>query len=178
MIYSNPFSFLIPYSLFLIIISIVAKSNYTYYIWFMHKEKIKLLRSFNRFYTGVIGVLDKDYLDSTFSLTEVRIMFELNSRKSMTARELVELLRLDKGYLSRILNKFEKKRIIERKRSGSDLRSLDLQLSKSGKAIFSKLNKASQAQALKLLSALSDKEASRLIGHMTSIMQILQKTNH
>jgi peptidyl-dipeptidase Dcp len=68
-----------------------------------------------------------------------------------------------------------KKSIIERKRSGSDLRSLDLQLSKSGKVIFLKLNKASQQQALQLLSALSEKEAAGLIGHMTAIMQILQK---
>ena len=142
------------------------------------KEKVALLRSFNRFYTGIIGLLDEGYLQSEFSLTEVRIMFELNARKGMTARELVELLRLDKGYVSRVLSQFEKKKLIERKRSNEDLRSFSLELSKSGKKIFSTLNQASEQQALQLLSGLSQRDATSLITHMKSILQILQKNKH
>ncbi|MBS1599685.1 MAG: MarR family transcriptional regulator [Bacteroidetes bacterium] len=141
----------------------------------MHDHKIAFLRSFNRFYTGIIGLLDEGYLQSEFSLTEVRIMYELHARKSMTARELVELLKLDKGYVSRIITKFEKKKIVERTRSDSDLRSFGLSLSKSGKAIFLKLNDASQEQARQILSSLTSQEASKLISNMNAIMQILQK---
>jgi DNA-binding MarR family transcriptional regulator len=151
-------------------------------------EQIARFRSFNRFYTAVIGLLDKHYLNSGFSLSEGRILYEIYHAtgggmaggeigRGITARELSVKLNLDKSYLSRMLDQFEKKKLVEKKRSDEDRRSVYLFLSRSGKLAFEKLNVASQQQAVQLLLPLKNAEVGKLIDHMESIRQILTNAN-
>ncbi len=144
----------------------------------MHNDKIAQIRLFNRYYTSVIGLLDKHYLNSEFSLTETRIMFELYHKPGgLTASELIELLQLDKGYLSRILQMFEKKMLVDKKRSDADGRSFYLNLSPTGMNVFSKLNRAAEELTVQMLAPLSDLETDQLVAHMSAIRQILSKSN-
>jgi len=144
----------------------------------MKEEQIAHIRAFNRFYTIVIGLLDKHYLNSEFSLTEGRIMFEIYHRpEGITASTLIEMLNLDKGYLSRILHQLEKKRLIEKMRGNNDKRSFYLFLSRSGKLVFEKLNIAAQQQVTQLLQPLKNAEIVKLIDHMKGIRQILTNAN-
>ena len=41
------------------------------------QETINQIREFNRFYTVLFGFLNRNYLDSNYSVTETRILFEL-----------------------------------------------------------------------------------------------------
>jgi DNA-binding MarR family transcriptional regulator len=154
----------------------------------MKEDQIARFRSFNRFYTAVIGLLDKHYLNSGFSLSEGRILYEIyhstgeigaggDVARGVTARELSVKLNLDKSYLSRMLDQFEKKKLVEKKRSDEDKRSFYLFLSRSGKLAFEKLNVASQQQAVQLLLPLKNAEVRQLIDHMESIRQILTNAN-
>ena len=144
----------------------------------MKEEQIAQIRAFNRFYTAVIGLLDKHYLNSEFSLTEGRILYEIYHRPDgITASTLIEMLHLDKSYLSRILQQFEKKKLIEKKRSDDDKRSFYLFLSRSGKTAFEKLNEASQQHAAQLLLPLKDAEIGKLIDQMNGIRDILTNAN-
>src|ERR1035438_3319802 len=79
------------------------------------EQYVQSMRRFNRFYTRQIGLLDEGLLNSPFSVTEVRTLYELAHREQSTAVELCAELGLDAGYLSRILRKFEKQRLIEKK---------------------------------------------------------------
>lgn len=143
----------------------------------MQDTQIAHIRSFNRWYTTVIGVLDKYYLNSEFSLTEVRILYELHERPgALNASKLNELLGLDKGYLSRILQQFGKRKLIE-KRKSQDRRSSLLSLSAKGRQVFSLLDMASQEHTRLLLSRLNHSDSIKLVAHMGAIRQILEQTN-
>lgn len=144
----------------------------------MKEEDISQIRSFNRFYTTVIGILDKNYLNTEFSVTESRILYELNVHpEGITASGFIELLQLDKGYLSRILQQFQKKKLIEKKTVDKDKRSHLLYLTETGKQVYSRLNESSQLQTKELLSPLKEKQIIKLIDHMNGIRQILSQTN-
>ena len=142
------------------------------------KEEISQIRSFNRFYTSIIGLLDRQYLDSEFSLTEARILYELyHAPEGLTAKALIELLDLDKGYLSRILLHFEKKKLLGKRRSAADGRSSYLRLTEKGKEAFLSLDLASRQQVMKMLTSLSDPDIARLVTSMNAIKEILAKVN-
>src|SRR5215470_6004728 len=114
-------------------------------------EPIAAVRRFNRFYTRQIGVLQEGLLESEFSLTEVRVLYELAHRESQTASELGQTLGLDAGYLSRILRGFSRKRMIARTPSKQDGRETLLRLTGSGRRIFEALDARSDTEVRAML---------------------------
>jgi DNA-binding MarR family transcriptional regulator/N-acetylglutamate synthase-like GNAT family acetyltransferase len=133
---------------------------------------VKALRGFNRFYTSRIGVLDP-YLGSEFSLTEVRVFYELAHRDQPTASELVRDMRLDAGYLSRILRRFESKGWLERMPSPADARQSLLKLTQQGHDVFAPLQQQSRDEAAALLSPLLPADRDRLMAAMDKVQHLL-----
>lgn len=127
------------------------------------QERVQAIRHFSRFYTRQLGVLNERLLGSRYSLTEVRVLFELAHRQSCTAKDIGNDLGLDAGYLSRILNRFVRSRLIARERSEQDGRTLVLRLTPKGRSIFASLDKESSAQVATLLSALSEANQRKLV---------------
>jgi DNA-binding MarR family transcriptional regulator len=142
----------------------------------MSSQLVKDVRAFNRFYTNIIGLLDKHILNSNYSLPEVRIMFELYNNSGLTASDVITLIDIDKGYLSRILKKFERNKLISKAGSASDKRAVFLQLSPKGKKEFEVLNDASDKQVEALFKNLSDKECEELTQKMSGIQKLLNKS--
>jgi DNA-binding MarR family transcriptional regulator/N-acetylglutamate synthase-like GNAT family acetyltransferase len=131
--------------------------------------RIDAVRRFNRFYTRKIGVLRKGYLGSPFSLPEARVLYELYSRKDTTASDIAAALDLDQGYLSRLLQQFEKRGLVTRKASKEDARRSHLSLTARGIKTFAPLDLRSQRDAVDLLSKLPESEQQRLVGAMATI---------
>jgi len=142
----------------------------------MKSAAIKQVRAFNRFYTNVIGLLDKHILSSNYSLPEVRIMFELYHRGELQASDIIALIDIDKGYMSRILKKLERMKLINKTSSATDKRATVLQLSAQGRKEFEILNKASDKQIEMLLKNLSDNECHDLTQKMMEIQRLLTKS--
>src|SRR5436190_18977779 len=90
--------------------------------------QIEAIRHFNRFYTRQIGVLEEGLLQSPYTLTEARIIYELAHHEQTTAAELASELKLDAGYLSRILRDFAKRGLIDKQPSETDGRQTVLSL--------------------------------------------------
>ncbi|KAF2510572.1 bifunctional helix-turn-helix transcriptional regulator/GNAT family N-acetyltransferase [Flavobacterium foetidum] len=132
------------------------------------------VRAFNRFYTTELDILDKSYLNSSYSLSEVRILYEINVRQNVTAQQLSETVRLDKGYLSRILKGFLKEELIVKVASSMDKRSSDIKLTASGRKLLNELNKNADLQISEKLQKLSEIEKIRLVDCMKEIEGILQ----
>ena len=135
--------------------------------------RIGAVRRFNQFWTRQIGVLQEGYLESPFSLTEVRVLYELANREETTAGEVGEELGLDAGYLSRVLRGFEKQGLIHKRRSGVDGRRKLLRLTKRGRETFAPLEARSRNDIGAMLGSLSVAEQERLVGAMRSIERLL-----
>ena len=130
---------------------------------------IDSVRQFNRFYTRSIGVLGAGHLGSPFSLTEVRVLYEISHRDRPTASSIAGDLALDPGYLSRILRKFEQRRMVARKRSAEDARQSYLSLTPSGKKTFSALDRRAHDEIASLLKPLSPSQQSHLVRSMREV---------
>ncbi|GAA4312529.1 MarR family winged helix-turn-helix transcriptional regulator [Compostibacter hankyongensis] len=139
----------------------------------MQKETIDKIRAFNRFYTGIIGVIDDHILDSPYSLSEVRVMFEIYHNSNITARQIRDILQVDEGYLSRLIAKQERQAIIQKKRSSIDKRITFLTLTKKGEKIFLKLNEKSSKSISVVFSHLNKKEQKELTEHFERIKILL-----
>lgn len=139
----------------------------------MPDTRIEAIRRFNRFYTGRIGVLNEGLLDSTFTLTESRLLWELAHRDRLTATELARTLALDPGYLSRLLSGFKARGLIKSTRSKDDGRHQHLSLTAAGRRAFAPLDTRSQAEVTALLAPLADAQQRQLLASMGTIERLL-----
>ena len=135
--------------------------------------RIEAVRRFNRFYTRQVGALGEGHLDTPFSLTEARVVYELAQRETATATELGQELGLDAGYLSRILRGFHERGLIDRRPSETDARQTRLSLTAAGRAEFAALDAAARRDVGAMLGALPDAEQQRLVGAMHAIEGLL-----
>jgi DNA-binding MarR family transcriptional regulator/N-acetylglutamate synthase-like GNAT family acetyltransferase len=131
------------------------------------------VRRFNRFWTRRIGVLREGYLESPFSLTEVRVLYELAHCDETTAGGLGAELGLDAGYLSRILGGFEERGLIHRRPSEADGRRRLLRLTKRGREAFAPLDARSRSEIGAILGGISVAGQERLVGAMRTIEGLL-----
>lgn len=132
------------------------------------------VRAFNRFWTNHMGVLDAGLLDTRFSLTEARVIFELGRTAETDMFRLRHELHIDAGYLSRILKRFERDGLIEASSSPADGRRRVLRLTDAGIAAFEDLDARSTKQATGMLSGLSDVGRRRLVTAMATIRKLLE----
>ncbi len=139
----------------------------------MNVETAESIRRFNRFYTRQLGLLEECLLNSEFSLTEARVLFELAQCETGTARALGKELMLDAGYLSRLLKKFEARGLISRAVSSIDGRETSLSLTEAGRATFAPLNEASREQAASLVAHLDEARQHSLLRAMQTITALL-----
>ena len=136
-------------------------------------HRIDAVRGFNRFYTRRIGVLTPGLLDSPFSLTEARVLFEIARDGGATATDLARGLDVDPGYLSRILAAFEDDGIIQRRQSAEDRRQWVVSLTAKGRKAFRALDERSSRQVESMLADVAAEDQRRLVTAMHTIEGIL-----
>jgi DNA-binding MarR family transcriptional regulator/GNAT superfamily N-acetyltransferase len=142
--------------------------------------RVRAVREFNRVYTNVIGLLHRNYLDSPYSLTEARVLFELaHTGETGRGESEISVLRgsvdIDAGYLSRILARFEADGLITRRRSDSDARRRVITLTAAGEQAFQSLDQRSAEQIGGLLDQLTEAEQQRLTTAMATIGEITRR---
>ncbi|TWR24983.1 MarR family transcriptional regulator [Mucilaginibacter achroorhodeus] len=137
------------------------------------KREIEQIRSFNRFYTNHLGLLNEHILNGPYSLAEARILFEIGLHQPVTAQQLTSLLGLDKGYLSKIIKMFTSDRVIVRTSSEEDSRVYEISLTSEGSKILSELQGKSDQQIADFLKRLSGDEVDMLVNSMKTVENLL-----
>lgn len=137
------------------------------------QDPVQSVRRFNRFYTREIGVLQEHLLHSRFSLTEVRVLYELAQRKNLTAVELRRELGLDRGYLSRMLQNFQKHKWVKATPSRADRRRVFLSLTGKGSKVFAPLDRRSSEEVSGMLARIPSRDRQRLLVAIREIEDVL-----
>jgi len=137
------------------------------------ERRADAVRSFNRFYTRRIGVLQEKLHQGPFSLAEVRVLYELAHRQEPTASELASDLGLDAAYLSRMLRAFQHRGLLEKRRSARDGRSSLLSLTPAGARALAPLEERARREVAALLRNLSGQQQRTLLGSMKTIEDLL-----
>ncbi len=139
------------------------------------QSQIASVRRFNRFYTREVGVLRKNFLDTPWSLAEMRVLFEIANGQNITASDMGKALDLDAAYLSRMLQTFDKAGLITRTRSKTDARVSYLGLSPEGRKQFAAANKRQLASTTAMLGRLKAADRARLVNAMKAIESLLAR---
>ena len=138
-------------------------------------ERIEAVRRFNRFYTRQIGLLQEQLLQSQFTLSQARVIYELGQYDQITATEIGQTLGMDAGYLSRIVRDLSQRGIVSKERSQTDGRQRLLTLSKTGQEAYKELSQRSQLDVGAMLDSLPEEGQRRLIDAMNEIERIVVK---
>lgn len=137
---------------------------------------VQAVRQFNRFYTAQIGALDKGHLDSPFGLTEARVLYELAHREGITATDLASDLRLDAGYVSRLLQRFREQKLVTAKPSPTDARQRLLSLTARGRNTFAPLNTRANETIEEMMAVLTDEARTQVVQSMQLLERLLGAT--
>lgn len=139
----------------------------------LYDDRIAAVRGFNRFFTRHIGVLREGLLQSEFTLTELRILYELAHHGDQQPAALCRELGLDRGYLSRIVGKFEVAGLIDKVDSPTDGRAKLLRLTAHGRAVYEPLDRRSREEVGDMLAHFDETDQLRLLDAMTTIRNLL-----
>ncbi len=137
------------------------------------RQHVAAVRRFNRFYTRQIGLLRKNYLDTPYSLGEMRVLYEIAHGGTPTASDICRALDLDAGYLSRVLRNFERRGLVARKQSRRDARQSHLALTARGVRTFGPIERRSQRDVATMLGKLTPSDQTRLVAAMQTIEALL-----
>jgi DNA-binding MarR family transcriptional regulator len=139
---------------------------------------IQTVRHFNRYYTNLLGLLNRYRFDSPYSLAEARVILEIGSIQECTPSRLKETLKIDFGYLSRIIKRLLRDKVIYETKSATDGRSRYLFLTGKGQEILSYVNEMSDRQVETFIHKLSREELTQLAEHMQAIEKILSSVDN
>ncbi len=136
-------------------------------------DPVPAVRSFTRFYTRRIGLLNGSLLESPFSLSEARVLYEIANRDRVSASDLTEELGLDPGYLSRMLKSLEARDLVDRVPAPDDGRRRELRLTAAGRLAFAEIDEGSRRQVGELLSSLPAIDRLRLVEALKTVESLL-----
>jgi len=138
---------------------------------------VSRIRSFNRNWTEVLGLLDQGLLKTEHSLAEARVIFELAQRDRWERLELKNRLAMDHSQLSRVLSGLEKKGLVRLEKSPTDGRALTVALTARGQRAFATLDQRSEDQISELLAPLTSDQRAGLVEAMTMIESVLGRVS-
>lgn len=141
----------------------------------IYSKTVNEIRKFNRFYTVTMGFLSSGYLDSDYSIAETRILFEINTHGTCIQSDIVKTLHIDKSYLSRIIQRFCKKGLVEKIKSDDDKRASKITLTEAGKLETARLIALTNRKILSQLADLSHDECDELCKSLNTVISILGK---
>lgn len=140
-----------------------------------YDKTIHEIRKFNRFYTVSMGFLNSGYLDTSYSIVETRVLFEIKMHGNCVQSDIAKTLHIDKSYLSRMISRFYKNGLVEKIQSEEDKRITHIALTETGNMETERLIELTDHQIKANIIHLSSDECEKICDAMNVVMSILGK---
>lgn len=137
---------------------------------------VQAVRRFNRWYTNLLGLLSRYRFDTHLTLTEARIIFEIGRPGQHTQSALRRDLKIDMGYMSRIVKRLVEAGLVSARRDEPDGRVQLLELTRAGRTTLARIDEASDAQVEDMMRGMSDSEALAVVGHLRAAELLLARS--
>ena len=139
----------------------------------MDESQLQSVRRFNRLVTQRVGALEVDYLRRGRPLAEARLIFEIGG-DGVDVRMLRSKLKLDSGYLSRLLQSLKTQGLIAMAKGDGDGRRRRVSLTRKGGAERAAYDRLSDNLAASMLEPLTASEQSRLLAAMGEVERLIR----
>jgi DNA-binding MarR family transcriptional regulator/GNAT superfamily N-acetyltransferase len=139
----------------------------------MNERHIQQVRRFNRIVTQHVGALESSYLKRGRPLGQARLLFEVGS-EGIDVRVLRERLRLDSGYVSRLLRSLEAQGLVRVEAQTDDGRVRRVVLTPEGRAERETYDSLSDTLAVSFLTPLEPAQRERLVKAMADVERLLR----
>ena len=139
----------------------------------MQEAQIEQVRRFNRVVTVHLGALDNSYLKRGRPLSEARLLHEVGP-DGIDLRTLRERLKLDSGYLSRLLRSLEAQGLVQTAAHAGDGRVRRLALTPKGATERATYEALSNELAASFLDPLDPAQRARLLSSMAEVERLLR----
>jgi DNA-binding MarR family transcriptional regulator/GNAT superfamily N-acetyltransferase len=139
----------------------------------MDRGQIAQVRRFNRVVTSHVGALENSYLQRGRPLSEARLLHEVGPN-GIDVRALRERLKLNSGYLSRLLRSLERQGLVQTAAHAGDARVRRVVLTPQGVMERETYEALSDELAASLLMPLDPSQRDRLVSAMAGVERLLR----
>ena len=139
----------------------------------MGESQLQHIRRFNRLITQRVGALEVDYLRRGRPLAEARLLFEIGD-DGVEVRTLRSKLKLDSGYLSRLLQSLKEQGLIAMAKGDGDGRRRRVSLTRKGGAERAAYDRLSDNLVESMLALLDASERARLVAAMGEVERLIR----
>jgi DNA-binding MarR family transcriptional regulator/GNAT superfamily N-acetyltransferase len=139
----------------------------------MDERQIQQVRRFNRIVTQHVGALEDSYLHRGRPLGEARLLHEVGS-DGIDVRVLRERLKLDSGYVSRLLRSLEAQGLVQTHNQTGDGRVRRVVLTPEGHIERATYDALSDDLAMSFLTPLDPDQRDRLVNAMAEVERLLR----
>jgi GNAT superfamily N-acetyltransferase/DNA-binding MarR family transcriptional regulator len=139
----------------------------------MDESQLQQIRRFNRLVTQRAGALEVNYLRRGRPLAEARLIFEIGA-DGLDVRTLRDKLKLDSGYLSRLLQSLKTQGLIALAKGSGDGRRRHARLTRKGSAERAAYDRLSDNLAASMLTPLDASQRSRLLTAMGEVERLIR----
>jgi DNA-binding MarR family transcriptional regulator len=117
----------------------------------------------------------KRWHEGSLSLIHLNVLMHLRFTGPTTMSKLAEMLDVSVASATGIVDRMEKKGVIERRRSDEDRRVVEVYVTERGEQVFSAMQSERQARMTRMLSEVSEADLSALLTGLRAIRVAREK---
>jgi len=117
----------------------------------------------------------KRFHEGALSLVHLNLLMLLRFNGPLTMSRLAEMLDVSVASATGIVDRMEKKGVVERRRNDEDRRVVEVHVTEKGEQVFTAMQAERQSNMMKMVSKISDSDLSALLKGLRAVREARDK---